>query len=198
MLLHGVGGNEENLAPLASLLPEDTLVILARGPRQIGPAQFAWFEVAFTENGPRINATQAEESRRRLIEFLDHIQTSHHLTPAQTVIGGFSQGGIMSASVGLTSPESAAGFALLSGRILPEIQTQLASRERLAHLQAFIAHGQLDTTLPPQWADKSDTLLKTLGLAHHSHRYPVGHRISSEMAGDFSAWIKEVFERKDV
>jgi phospholipase/carboxylesterase len=40
----------------------------------------------------------------------------------------------MSASVALTSPESVAGFGLLCGRILPEMATLMASRERLSAL----------------------------------------------------------------
>ena len=64
VLLHGVGGNEMNLADLAAGIDPHTLVIFPRGPIDIAPNQFAWFRVAFTANGPSIVATEAEESRR--------------------------------------------------------------------------------------------------------------------------------------
>ncbi|MFZ8474721.1 hypothetical protein ACO1MO_14010, partial [Staphylococcus aureus] len=47
VLLHGVGGNETNLADLASIAPADTLVVLVRGRLMLGPNQYAWFRVSF-------------------------------------------------------------------------------------------------------------------------------------------------------
>ena len=54
VLLHGVGGNEVSVAGLAEGVADDTLVVLARGPFALGPTQFAWFQVSFTADGPRI------------------------------------------------------------------------------------------------------------------------------------------------
>lgn len=109
VLLHGVGGNETNLADLAALVPVDTLVLLARGPLIFGPEQYAWFRVTFTPAGPLIVATEAEESRQALILLIESQQQRHGIPPGRTVVGGFSQGGILSASVGLTAPEQVAG-----------------------------------------------------------------------------------------
>jgi phospholipase/carboxylesterase len=55
VLLHGVGGNETNLLNLADGIDPDTLVVLARGPLQLGGPQFAWFQVRFTATGPHIS-----------------------------------------------------------------------------------------------------------------------------------------------
>lgn len=52
LLLHGVGSNETNLAPLTSALPTDLEIILLRGPLRLGPEAFAWYEVQFTHDGP--------------------------------------------------------------------------------------------------------------------------------------------------
>ena len=52
LLLHGVGSNETNLASIAASLPEGIEVLLLRGPLQIGPQGFAWYQVNFTSNGP--------------------------------------------------------------------------------------------------------------------------------------------------
>ncbi|HET7776088.1 MAG TPA: phospholipase, partial [Azospira sp.] len=48
VLLHGVGGDETNLAELAAGIHPDTLVVLPRGPLEFAPGQFGWFHVAFT------------------------------------------------------------------------------------------------------------------------------------------------------
>lgn len=101
------------------------------------------------------------------------------------------QRGILSASVGLSAPESVKGFAVLAGRILPELEPVLASRERLAGLQALIAHGRADDKLPVSWAERAHAWLEDLGVKHELRLYPGGHGISSAMALDFHAWLNE-------
>ena len=70
ILLHGVGSNEVHMASLATSMPADTLVVLARGLLTLGPGQYAWFRVAFGANGPSINKEEAEHSRQTLIQWL--------------------------------------------------------------------------------------------------------------------------------
>lgn len=190
VLLHGVGGNETNLIDIAAGLDPDTLVVFPRGPLQLGAQQFAWFRVMFTAAGPSIVAEEAERSREALIHFVAQLQQRHGIAAQDTVIAGFSQGGIMSASVALTAPERVAGFAVLSGRILPELAPRLASKERLAKLKGFIGHGEHDSKLPVDWAYRSEKWLGELGVDHWLRLYPIDHGISAEMQADFLGWIK--------
>jgi len=192
VLLHGVGSNELSVANLADGIESDTLVVLVRGPLALGPQQFAWFQVAFTPSGPRIVPEQAERSRQALIQLLAELQNQHGVPPGQTVLAGFSQGGIMSAGVALTSPESVAGFGLLSGRILPEIEPLVASQERLARLQGFVAHGEHDSKLPVDWAHRAHDWLNRLGVSHSLKLYPIDHTISAQMHADFLRWRAEL------
>jgi phospholipase/carboxylesterase len=189
ILLHGVGSHEANMAQLAKGVDANTLVILPRGPLTLGPGQFAWFRVAFGANGPSINTEEAERGRLTLIHFVQQVQLKYGVTPANTVIAGFSQGGIMSASVALSAPESVSGFGLLSGRILPELESHLASSERLSTLNAFVSHGEQDKVLPVAWAHRSDVLLTQLGVTHELHLYTTDHGISDDMHADFLTWL---------
>jgi phospholipase/carboxylesterase len=194
VLLHGVGGNETNLAGLAADVAADTLVVLPRGRLELSAGQYAWFRVAFTASGPRIEAGEAEESRQALVRFVARLQEAHGIQAQRTVIAGFSQGGILSASVGLTAPEWLRGFAVLSGRILPELEPQIAPRERLARVQALIAHGRDDDKLPVDWAERADAWLQRLGVPHVLRLYPGGHGIGEAMARDFIAWTQGVID----
>ena len=191
LVLHGFGADETNfnVLDLARGVDPGTLVVLARGPLQLGGPQFAWFQVRFTATGPQISAEQAESSRGLLIALLHQLQQQHGIAPEHTVIAGFSQGGIMSASVALSSPESVKGFGLLSGRILPELEPIIAGKERLAKLTAFVSHGEQDHTLPVHWAHRSDALLTQLGVPHSLQLYTMDHGISVEMQRDFAAWL---------
>ncbi|MDR7375935.1 phospholipase/carboxylesterase [Rhodoferax ferrireducens] len=197
VLLHGVGGSETNLADMAAAISAqapNTLVVLPRGPLALGPGQFAWFRVAFTPQGPRIEAAEADSSRLALTRFVEQLQLAHGIAPQRTVVAGFSQGGIMSASLGLTAPERLAGFGILSGRILPELEPQLAEPARLAAVQAFVGHGELDSKLPVAWAERSDTWLTALGVRHQTRLYPIDHGISAAMQADFLVWLNSCID----
>lgn len=192
VLLHGVGSNETSLAGLAALLPDSLAVALVRSPIPLGPSAFCAFQVSFTANGPVIDAEAAELSRGKLVLFIADLQARLRISPARTLVAGFSQGGIMSASLALSSPASLAGFGILSGRILPEIAPLLAAPDELARLQALVTHGEFDNTLPVAWAERSEQWLQQLGVRFESKRYPAGHEISPAMASDFVAWVERV------
>ena len=189
ILLHGVGGNETNLLDLATGFDSETLVVFPQGPLQLGAQQFAWFRVAFTAAGPSIVAEEAEQSRKTLIHFIHQVQERHGVAAQDTVIAGFSQGGIMSASVALSAPECVTGFGILSGRMLPELAPHIADQERLENLSAFVGHGEFDTKLPVTWAQHSDQWLRELNVAHETHIYPIDHGISAAMHADFLNWL---------
>ncbi len=189
VLLHGVGGNEGNLAALGAEVDGDTLVVLPRGPITLGPEAFGWFRVAFTGHGPQIVASEADASRRTLIDFIGQLQRAHGIDAAHTVVAGFSQGGILSVSVALTAPERVAAFAVLAGRILPELEPHLASREQLSALRGYIAHGTHDDKLPASWAQRADDWLTRLGIEHLTKLYPTGHELGAAMRTDFLAWL---------
>ncbi|KWB28732.1 alpha/beta hydrolase [Burkholderia cepacia] len=192
LLLHGVGGNETNLLNLAGIIDPRIEIAFLRAPLTFGPGQHAWFPVRFGPNGPEIDAARADESRIQLITLLRAFRARDGANSAlPTVIAGFSQGGIMSAGVGLTSPDDVAAFAVLCGRILPEIDPLIAPRDALRPLHALIVHGRFDDKLPVAWADTADAKLTSLGVAHDTRLYDAGHELTEEMAGDFSRWVGE-------
>jgi phospholipase/carboxylesterase len=191
LLLHGVGGNETNLVSAADAIDPRIEIAFVRGPLAAGPAQHAWFPVRFGPRGPEIDGANAEASRVKLLTMIRALHERDGASPLPTVIAGFSQGGIMSASVGLSSPRDVVGFAVLSGRILPELDPLIAARDELGALHALIAHGRLDDTLPVSWAETADAKLAALGVPHETRLYPVGHALSAEMIGDFAHWLGE-------
>lgn len=192
ILMHGVGSNEDSLLGLGSFIPENLSVVSVRSPLTMAPGAYSAFSVSFTANGPKIDTAAAEASRQRLLRFIPELQLRYGVTSDQTLIAGFSQGGIMSASLALTAPKCVRGFAILSGRILPEIEPLIARAEDLQHLSALVIHGKNDDRLPYFWAEKSTELLQAHGIPSHLLNYGIGHEITHEVATDFASWVRNI------
>ena len=189
LLLHGVGSNEHDLFSLASSLDKRFLIISVRAPNTLGPDSYAWFEVTFTPQGPVINPAQAEASRKALITFINEAVTTYGADPKRIYLMGFSQGAIMSASVALTQPDLVAGVVLMSGRILPEVQPQMAAPEELLGLAFLVVHGIADRVLPIHHGRASRELLSSLPVKLTYHEYPMGHEVGRESLADVAAWL---------
>ncbi|MGJ8526498.1 Carboxylesterase 2 [Halomonadaceae bacterium LMG 33818] len=189
ILLHGVGANERSLLPFALEQSEHLHVVLVRAPIELGPNAYGFFQVRFTAQGPVINPQQADASRKRIIEFVAAIQEKQGISPDKTIIAGFSQGGIISASVGLTHPESVQGIGIFSGRILPEIEPLIPQNIQQYPLNALVTHGLYDSKLPYSLAERSDRLLGECGVSHELRPYPCDHEFNSEMQRDITQWI---------
>ena len=195
LLLHGVGSNEDDLFGLAPYLDERFLIISVRAPNTLGPGSYAWFDVDFTPQGPVIDPAQAEASREALIDFIGEAITAYSVDPNQVYMMGFSQGAIMSASVALTRPDLVAGVALMSGRILPEIQSLMAAPEKLEGLPILVVHGIVDTVLPINHGRASRQLLASLPVELTYHEYPMGHEVSQESLADVSSWLSAQLDK---
>lgn len=191
LLLHGVGGSEADLAMASAWLDPAIEVLLVRGPLVLGPQQFAWFRVCFSARGPVVNAEQAEQSRARLLAMIHALHERDGAAPLRTVVAGFSQGGILSASVGLSAPREVIGFAMMSGRVLPELEPAIAPRAALGSLSAFVAHGRFDDKLPVSWADRARDQLDSLGVRHRIEIFPIGHELNRAVVASFSRWLDE-------
>lgn len=196
ILLHGVGANEANLIDFAARQDPRLIVVLARGPLTFGPNQYGWFNVNFGTSGPVINATQAEQSRQTLIDFIDGLPGTYQIDAKRIWIAGFSQGGILSASVGLTRPDKVAGFGILSGRILPEIAPLMAKPDALKKLHAFVSHGIDDGKLSINFARNAKSLLTENHVQLAYREYNAVHELNASMQTDFVQWVAQQLDAK--
>lgn len=191
-LLHGVGSNEKDLFGFADKLPDEYLVISARGPITLSEGRYAWFHVEFTPDGPKINFDEQENSRKRIATFIKEMQTTYHFNEKKVLLVGFSQGGIMNYSVALTNPGLVKGIAILSSRLLPEIKPLVAPADKLKALHIHISHGTADNVLQVDYARNAKNFLEGIGLTPQYHEYPgVGHTINAAMFTDLLAWIQK-------
>jgi phospholipase/carboxylesterase len=188
ILLHGVGSNEQDLFSLAKYLPANYTVISPRGPFVLGEGRFAWYQVDFSSGKPEINADQEAQSRETIREFIVQVKEKYNLD--EVYLGGFSQGAIMSYTIGLTQPSLITGVLAFSGRILQEIRPMVAEPASLKDLRVLIAHGTQDGTLPVHYAREAKTYLEDLGIKPGYHEFNGGHQITGEVLTAVSDWLK--------
>lgn len=191
LMLHGLGSHEGDLIGLAPYVDPRFFIVSARGPVRFPPG-YAWFRTAFTEEGPIIDADEAERSRRALLEFIDAVVARHDLDPQRLYLLGFSQGAIMSLSLVLTAPETLAGVAAMSGRVLPEVLPHAVAPERLTGLPVLVVHGEFDPLLPvEQFGRFTRDALAAWPVALTYREYPMGHQVSEQSLADVTRWLTE-------
>lgn len=180
ILLHGYGSNAQDLLPLADWIPEDTLLISLTAPISLGHDRHAWYRHVTAEHDILSAGEQVEQR-------LTQLQQQFQISPANTVVGGFSQGAVVSWQLALTHPQNLGGVALFSGRLPDKIQ---ASFERSALPKIFIGHGIDDKRIPIKLAEQAADYAKTQGYSVALHRYPaMQHEISRVELQDFKQWL---------
>jgi phospholipase/carboxylesterase len=190
ILLHGVGSNEQDLFRFAGELPDNFLVISARAPFTISEGRYKWYDVDFSSGVPRINLEQAEKSRLILLNFINQLKEKHSFNEDEIYLCGFSQGAIMSFSVGLTRPDKIKGIITLSGRVLSEIKNQIANVDKLKSLKALVIHGKNDEVLSVNYARQSKNLLDSLHIQNDYFELNMGHTITSEVIEIIDKWLQ--------
>eukprot|EP00730_Choanoeca_flexa_P003157 TRINITY_DN11311_c1_g1_i3.p1 TRINITY_DN11311_c1_g1~~TRINITY_DN11311_c1_g1_i3.p1 ORF type:complete len:342 (+),score=52.77 TRINITY_DN11311_c1_g1_i3:337-1362(+) len=102
------------------------------------------------------------EARSRITGLLEDIQSQTGLPASKIVLGGFSQGAILTVDVALHLTTDLAGICVFSGfpQIVEEWAKQAANHR---NLPVFQAHGQRDFVLPFAGAGWLKELLETQG-----------------------------------
>lgn len=190
-LLHGSFSDESSMLKWSEFIdPRITIVM----PRALFPVEktsnkMMWFKASFIDSQPVIDSTQAEISRVTLIAYIEEVQRHLGMDVANTFIAGFSQGGVLSASVALTSPQLVRGFSILSGRILPDVVPLIAPIDKLAHLSALVCHGKSDELLSVNWAEKSQEILLSLRITTKVILGQYKHELNQNSLLNFNQWL---------
>jgi phospholipase/carboxylesterase len=192
MLLHGMGSNENALLKLSSVFPSSSTIILLRAPYEMAPGKYSWYHAILAGGKPTIRFDEAERSRTLLFSFISGILKKLNRSSDKILVGGFSQGGVMTYNLGLTEPERFKGIFILGSRLQEEIRPLIKPSSALQHLPVFIGHGVEDQTLSLRYAQASVQYLRDLGIHPSYHEYPAGHTITTQMMVDLGGWIKEL------
>jgi phospholipase/carboxylesterase len=192
VLFHGRGVDENDLFPLLDELdPERRLLGLApRGPLSLPPGGSHWYaflEVGFPEPETFL-ATYAAVS-----EWLDSVAVETGIGPERTVLGGFSQGAVMTYALGLGRgrPRPAALIAL-SGFMPTVPGFELDLSQPLPPVA--IGHGAFDPVISVEWSRQAKAALEEAGAEVLYREYPLPHAVDPGFLGELAVWLASVYE----
>jgi phospholipase/carboxylesterase len=184
VLLHGSGGNEFDLVPLASELAPKAATLGIRGTVAIEEG-YAFFH-RFPDR--RVDEADIEARAPVLAEFIVASAARYNFAGRPIVIG-FSNGAIMAAALLLAHPGVLAGAILF--RPLSPFTHDLP--HRLDSTPVLIIDGEKDSRRSPGDGLRLAERLVRAGALMTHHVLPVGHAITAEDKRIASEWLRAVF-----
>lgn len=212
VLLHGFGAPGDDLAglaaPLASLgLPAGTRLVFPEAPIALSEVRGfelydearAWWIVDFARREQLLRSGGVEaaiddeppglDAARAKVEAMLDALAARGVPPERTVLGGFSQGAMLSADVVFRSTRKLAGLVLLSGAFVAASAWRPGMPAR-AGLPVFQRHGRIDEILPILVARPLAEAMERAGLAVDYAEFDGGHGIPPEALADLAAFLR--------
>jgi phospholipase/carboxylesterase len=182
-LLHGSGGDEHDLAPLAEQLAPGSPVLAIRGTVGIDGG------FAFFHRFPDRTIDEADIVTRApiLADFIETCCIRYGLTMAPIAVG-YSNGAIMAAALLLTRP------ALLAGAILFRPLSPFGTNPPapLNGIPVLIVDGARDSRRSPGDGARLANQLRAAAATVTHHVLPVGHAISDMDMPLTRTWLNAV------
>jgi phospholipase/carboxylesterase len=186
VLFHGRGADENDLFPLLDALdPERRLQgYTPRGPLSLPPGGAHWYvvpRVGFPDP-PTFHASYAEAA-----EWLDA------LPHERIVLGGFSQGCVMSLALGLGAerprPLAICGF---SGFVPVVDGWELDASRPLPPVA--LGHGTLDPVIPVDFGRRARDQILGAGGELFYREYPFPHALEPRFVRDVRDWLRTTLD----
>ena len=189
MLFHGRGADEHDLFPLLDILdPERRLLgATARGPLSLPPGGAHWYAVRRVgyPDPETFHATYGEVTR-----WLDSLLAEHGIAAEKTVLGGFSQGSVMSYALGLgTGRPRPAAIMALSG-FIPEVEGFELDLSKAAGLPVAIGHGTHDPVISVEFGRDARDRLVEAGAEVLYRESPMPHTIDPGFLHELPTWLR--------
>ncbi|MDB6113469.1 MAG: phospholipase/carboxylesterase [Lacunisphaera sp.] len=176
LLLHGTGGDENDLIPLGQKLSPGSALLSPRGDVSEHGARRFFARLAEGVFDP------AEITRRThsLADFVAAAAKQYDLDPARLTAVGFSNGANIAATLLLLRPESLAAAVLLR----PMVVLEPAKAPDLTGKRVLISSGTTDPIVSNDHPVRLGAILRQAGADVTLHTHPAGHGL---MPADFAA-----------
>lgn len=182
VLLHGFGARGDDLVSLADELLTRTpcRFVVPEAPLPMVPEGRAWYAIRAADE-----AAQIARARAAITGVINTV-VGAGVARSRIVVGGFSQGGIMSIEAALVTP-GLAGIAVLSGRSLPHAA---ADYHELSRLRVFASHGRQDSRIAIAQGEAFMEQASAAGAAVDRVIFDGDHAIPPVVVGSLATWLQ--------
>lgn len=184
LVMHGIGSNEQNMISLLEGLEDKFYIFSVRGHLSQPPG-YAYFTI---EGYGKPHREVFENGIKQLTNFIDYVVEQYNVDSNHLYLLGFSQGAIVSMTLGLTLGNRIKGIVALSGYI-PSFVKEEYTIQSVDQLSLFISHGQFDNILPYEWGLESKEYFQSLNAQITFKTYSEGHSVSIKNRQDFKNWL---------
>lgn len=194
IMLHGYSTAATALSPFAHSLGLEATFYFPQAPRPTLDGGWTWWPVDHEQRakalalGPRDLAPTCpdrEPVRRQLLELVSQLRRDEG---RQTVLCGFSQGGMLALDLFLMEELELEALALFSSCLID--QARLVPRAgRLAGLPAFVSHGRNDTDLAFAAGCRLREFLVGAGAEVHWVEFDGGHEVPLPVWRQFKRFL---------
>jgi len=189
ILLHGYGSNERDLYQLGPYVSDRHRIISVRAPMALEREMYAWFPLAFTPEGIRVDRKEAAQACEQFCDFLREVTSTYLPKGGKPWLMGFSQGAVMSYLAALNEPGLVNGVIALSGK-LPENADELnLESDHFRTLPFLVMHGTYDDVLPVENGTEAREWLSGTLEDITYHQYGMGHEIIPEQLAHIREWL---------
>jgi len=122
---------------------------------------------------------------------IDALEAEHGVERSRLVIGGFSQGSMVTTEVALHAEKPFAGLVALSGTLLCRSRWKAAAEARGAALSVYQSHGRFDPILPFAGAEGLRDLLTAAGAQVTFRPFGGQHEIPYPVLEGLGAFLKQ-------
>jgi phospholipase/carboxylesterase len=191
VLLHGRGADEHDLFPLLDALdPERRLVGLTPGaPLSLPPGGAHWYRLAGI---PTPDPETFRTSFAQIAAFLDDLPVPLN----RVVLGGFSQGAVMSWALGLGAGRPRPGAIIALSGFVPRVDGFSLGLDGLDGYPVAIAHGSLDPVIPVEFGREAAALLREAGAEVLWHETAVPHTIDPRLLPELQSFVTSAIGRE--
>ena len=182
LLLHGTGGDENDLIQLGQMLAPDAGLISPRGTvSENGAARFFKRLAEGVFDVPDLHARTKD-----LVAFIG-AAAAHWDSGRQVIAAGFSNGANIATSVLLSAPDALAGAILFRPMVpfIPDVPISLAGK------RVFIGAGETDAIVPKTHPERLAELLRVLGADVTLKWQPTGHTLTRPDVSAAYEWMEE-------
>jgi phospholipase/carboxylesterase len=190
VLLHGFGAPGDDLVALAQYIGVPARFVFPEAPLELGGLygdSRAWWlldlarlEQELSSGAVRDRRDEVPEGldkvREQVLRFLEALEERYKLEPSQLVLGGFSQGAMLSLDVALHREVAPAALILMSGTLLAA-SVWAPRMTKLAGVPVFQSHGMHDQLLPFSIAELLRDQLRAAGANVEWCEFHGGHEI---------------------